>query len=110
VWFTLQVVGLPLERVRVLPIAPMLLFFALLNGGYLVGFTTASGQTIGKMLAGVRVVGETTGRVPLGSAVLRAAATLLTIASLGIGYVPALSGGERRTLHDRLARTRVVRK
>ncbi len=48
--------GLRLDEVRLLPIVPMGAFLLLLNGGYLTMFTAAGGQTIGKMLAGTRVV------------------------------------------------------
>ena len=71
------------------------------------GFTTASGQTIGKMLAGIRVVGLHSARVPLGNAIVRAAACLLTILSLGLGFLPAFTSRDRRAFHDRLAGTRV---
>ena len=37
---------------------PLGVFLLLLNGGYLTIFTTAGGQTIGKMIAGIRVVAD----------------------------------------------------
>jgi uncharacterized RDD family membrane protein YckC len=109
-FFTLRLTGLTFAQVGQLSLVPLAAFLLLLDGGYLVGFTTASGQTIGKMLTGVRVVADTTQRVPLGSAVARTAAMLLTVLSLGVGYVPALAGRDRRALHDRLSGTRVVRR
>ena len=42
------------------------MFLSLLNGGYLVVFTVAGGQTLGKMAAGIRVVGVEHVRVPVG--------------------------------------------
>ena len=108
VYFTLRVAGLDARDILRLPLLPLLGFFAILNGGYLVGFTAASGQTMGKMLTGVRVVGESGGRVPLGHAIVRAVAWGLSVLPLGLGCLPALSGAGR-TLHDRLANTRVVR-
>jgi uncharacterized RDD family membrane protein YckC len=108
VYLTLGLTGLDFSRLTTLPLVPLVAFLLLLNGGYVAGFTTASGQTIGKMLAGIRVVGEQTTRVPLAAAVLRTAALLLTVGSLGIGYLPALGGRDRRAWHDRLAGTRVL--
>jgi uncharacterized RDD family membrane protein YckC len=108
--FTLRLTGLDMEHMTALPLIPFAAFLMLLNGGYLVGFTTASGQTIGKMLTGVRVIGEHTRRVPLGNAIVRAAGVLLTLLSLGLGYLPSFFGRDRCALHDRLAGTRVVRK
>jgi len=109
VYFTLWLARLPLEDVGRLPLLPLVAFFALLNGGYAVGFTTASGQSIGKMLFGVRVVTEAGGRVPLGQAVGRFAATVASALTLGLGLLPVFSPPARRTLTDRLSHTRVVR-
>jgi uncharacterized RDD family membrane protein YckC len=93
---------------------PLGTFLLLLAGGYIISFTVAGGQTIGKMATGVRVVpiaerDPGTARVTLGSAVLRAVGCLVSILTGGLGYVPALVSHDHRALHDRLADTRVVR-
>lgn len=108
-YFTLRICRLPASNVRVLPLVPLVAFFALLNGGYLALFTGAGGQTLGQMAAGVRVVSETVSRVSPGQAASR---TLLLAASLlpaGLGLVSVLVNGGRRGLHDCLSGTRVVR-
>jgi uncharacterized RDD family membrane protein YckC len=66
------------------------------------------------MAAGTRVVSADSAarvreRVTFEQAVLRAAASVVSALPLGLGFVPALFGGERRALHDRLADTRVVK-
>jgi uncharacterized RDD family membrane protein YckC len=96
--------------VRVLPIAPTVAFLLLVGLGYLLLFTAAGGQTIGKMSTGIRVVpGAGRGlRVPLGTAVVRAAAYLASLLPLGLGLAPIVLTADRRALHDRLADTRVV--
>jgi uncharacterized RDD family membrane protein YckC len=109
VYFTLWLARLPLEDVGRLPLLPLITFFALLNGGYAVGFTTASGQSLGKLLFGVRVVTDAGGRVPLGQAIGRFAATVVSALTLGLGLLPVFSPPARRTLTDRLSHTRVVR-
>lgn len=106
---TLAVIGAPWSRVTSLRWLPLCMFFALLNGGYLVAFTVASGQTIGKMVTGVRVVGETSLRVPVAQAVVRASVLALAVAPFGLGYVPALVTRSARGIHDRLSNTRVIR-
>jgi uncharacterized RDD family membrane protein YckC len=108
--FTLRLTGLPatLDGLSRLPVAPLLGFLALLNGGYLTMFIAASGQTMGKMAMGVKVVPMEGEAVPFGHAVLRAILWLLTIVPLGIGALPALITDDRRALHDRLANTRVI--
>lgn len=112
--FTLEICDLTAFQVLSLPLAPLLSFLALLNGGYLSTFVAASGQTIGKMAAGIRVVpadpaARPSEGVSLGHAVVRAAGYLVSLLPLGLGFVPALVGPDRRALHDRLADTRVVK-
>jgi len=113
-YFTLKICGFASRELLLLPIVPLVAFLALLNGGYFVAFIAAGGQTIGKMAAGIKVVpaadaGAWTDRVPLGTAFLRAAACLISLAPAGAGLLPALLTADRRAVHDRLAHTRVVK-
>jgi len=108
-YLTLGIVGLSMADVFALPPIPMGAFLMLLNGGYLVAFTAANGQTIGKMLFGVRVIGDDQQRVDIPGAFLRTAGILLTLVTFGIAYLPALVSRDGRALHDRLARTRVIK-
>src|SRR5579872_2283117 len=110
VYFTLKICDMTFLQVRALPMAPLLAFFALLNGGYFATFVAAGGQTIGKMAAGTRVVPADPAsavweRVSFGQAVIRALGYLASLLPAGLGFVPALVGRERRALHDRLADT-----
>jgi uncharacterized RDD family membrane protein YckC len=107
-WLTLRVAGVSLAEWRLLPLVPLGGFLFLLDTAYLVTFTAASGQTIGKMLCGVRVVYGEHGRVPFGHAVLRSVAVLLCVIPAGLGLLPVFMDPERRGAHDRLAGTRVV--
>jgi uncharacterized RDD family membrane protein YckC len=114
VYFTLRICDMTFAQTLSLPKAPLMSFFALLNGGYLSTFVAAGGQTIGKMAARTRVVpadpaAPASERVSFGQAVVRAAASLVSLLPAGLGFLPALVGRERRALHDRLADTRVVR-
>jgi uncharacterized RDD family membrane protein YckC len=117
VYFTLKICDLPFAEISRLPLAPLVSFLALLHGGYAAAFVAAGGQTIGKMAAGTRVVpaiaadgsDERGGRVSFGYAVVRAAAYVVSALPVGLGFVPAFVGRERRALHDRLADTRVVK-
>ncbi|MGI8671652.1 MAG: RDD family protein [Luteitalea sp.] len=107
-WLTLRVAGLTLAEWRVLRLVPLGGFLFLLDTAYLVTFTAASGQSIGKMLAGVRVVDQSEGRVPFGHAVLRSVVLLLCALPFGLGLLPLLFDAEARGPHDRLAGTRVI--
>ena len=108
VWLTLRVAGVELPQWRLLPLVPLIGFLFLLDTAYLVTFTAASGQTIGKMLSGVRVVYGEHARVPFGHAVLRSVALLVCVLPLGLGLLPMFLDATRRGPHDRLAGTRVV--
>ena len=112
IYLTLRIFDLELGDAMVLPKLPMLAFFLLLNGGYLVLFTAAGGQTIGKMATGIRVVPqspEPAVRVPFSTAVLRAAAYLASLLPAGLGFLPIVFSADGRAVHDRLAHTRVVK-
>lgn len=107
--FTLRLCGLTTAELSVLPLVPLVGFFALINGGYFAAFTAAGGQTIGKMAFGLRVVDERHRPVTPGPAVLRAIGCLVSVISLGLGFLPALLADGGRTLEDRLADTHVIR-
>jgi uncharacterized RDD family membrane protein YckC len=114
IYLTLRLCGLTPAELRVLPAVPLGAFLLLLAGGYIICFTVAGGQTIGKMATRIRVVPVPerdggNGRVALGSAVLRAVGCLVSVLTAGLGYLPALVSHDHRALHDRLADTRVVR-
>jgi uncharacterized RDD family membrane protein YckC len=108
-YFTLRLCRLAAIEVFILPVAPLLLFFLILNGGYLLAFTAAGGQTIGKMAVGIKVVAADAGPLTLGQAAVRAIGCILGVVPAGLGFVPFLLVPGRRALHDRLAGTWVVK-
>jgi uncharacterized RDD family membrane protein YckC len=110
VYFTLRVCRLAAADLRVLPVWPLLGFLALLNGGYVAALTAVSGQTMGKMAFGLRVVSSDGRPVSTGQAIVRAVLLLVSAVPAGLGLVPALFDRGRRGVHDRLAGTRVVRR
>ena len=110
-YLTLRVAGLQntMADIRVLPIIPFGGFLALLAFGYVAAFTVAGGQTIGKMLLSLRVIGDDGRPIDAAGGMLRAAGCMLVPLTLGLSYVPALVTADHRALHDRIAGTRVVR-
>ena len=105
---TLRMLELPLTSWRQLPVAPMAGFLALLAFVYAAAFTAIGGQTIGMMAAGVRVVRASGDSPGAAVAVRRTLAGVVTLATLGLGFLPALFGSRRLALHDRVTGTRVV--
>lgn len=109
-YLTLKVTGLQstLEDLRVLPPIPFVGFLALLAFGYVSAFTVAGGQTIGKMVLSLRVIGDDGRPIDAAGGMLRAAGCMLVPVTLGLSYLPALFTSDHRAIHDRLAGTRVV--
>jgi uncharacterized RDD family membrane protein YckC len=87
-------------------IATCTLLFAAL---YVIVLHSLEGQTIGKLLVRVRVVGLDGAPPPLGTSVLRFFAYGASLVPFGMGFVMAGLRGDRRALHDLLAGTRVER-
>jgi uncharacterized RDD family membrane protein YckC len=109
-YLTLRVTGLQntVEDLRVLPPVPLIGFIATLTFGYVAAFTVAGGQTIGKMMFSLRVIGDDGRAVDAAGGMLRALGCMLVPITLGLSYLPALFTSDHRALHDRLAGTRVV--
>jgi uncharacterized RDD family membrane protein YckC len=84
-------------------------YLGLLAVFYASYFTGTTGQTPGKLVTGLRVVGST-GRPPAyPMAAARAVAGLVGVAAAGLGCLPMAFDPAARALHDRLFHTRVVR-
>ncbi len=108
VYFTLEICGISIDEIGLVPKAPLIAFLLVQNGGYLIAFT-AGGQTIGKLIAGIKVIGENDTPLDLGRAARRTLMWALLAIPAGLGFLTALFSADRRGLHDRFADTRVVR-
>ncbi|MDI1241272.1 MAG: RDD family protein [bacterium] len=68
-----------------------------------------TGQSLGKMAAGLRIVTSDGGHPASGSLLIRQTlGYLLTFASLGLGFLFSVFSSKGRALHDYLAGTQVV--
>ncbi len=105
VWLTLRLAGLDLQSFGALPLLPLVAFLCLLDVGYLAGLTAAGGQTIGKMVWGLRVADAAGGTVSLPRALAR---TVWTPVSMTVGILWIFLGRDGRALHDVLSHTRVM--
>ncbi len=76
---------------------------------FFAGFWTHGGQTLGMKSWRIRLVADDGGPVRWGTALLRCLTALLSWACLGAGFWSALLDAERRTWHDRLSGTHLVR-
>jgi len=109
VYLTMQICGITIGEIDILPKGPLLAFLLLQNGGYLVAFT-AGGQTLGKMAAGIRVVSsEEDAALDVGRALMRTLMWFVLAVPAGLGFLTAILSRDHRGLHDKFAGTRVVR-
>jgi uncharacterized RDD family membrane protein YckC len=77
--------------------------------GYFAWFWSASGQTPGDRVLGLRVLRESTGEpISFGRAVVRVFGVVLSALVFCLGFVIILFDDRRRALHDRLVRTIVI--
>lgn len=79
-----------------------------IQAAYQIGFLGAFGATPGKMLCKLQVVRPDGSPLTYGRATGRFFAEMLTGFTLTIGYIIAAFDDQRRTLHDRVADTRVI--
>lgn len=108
VYLTTRIAGLGVADVTALPLVPLGVFLFGIDAAYLFVFTFQGGQTLGKMALGLRVEGVD-GPLTAGRALLRVLAALAGSAALGLGFVVAGWRHDRRTFHDQVAGTRVVK-
>jgi uncharacterized RDD family membrane protein YckC len=84
-------------------------YLFLLIGLYFVGSWRRHGQTLAMKTWSLRLVGANGARITLLQAMLRYACAWPCLALGGIGILYALFDRDRQFLHDRLARTKIVR-
>lgn len=75
---------------------------------YYVLFLGAKGATPGKMAVKIKVVSPSGDKIGYGQAFIRYIGIFISGIILGIGYFMAFGDDEKRTLHDRIASTRVI--
>jgi uncharacterized RDD family membrane protein YckC len=83
------------------------LFTLLFTAMYTTALHALTGQTLGKLAFGVRVVSHEGGPLPVGAALLRWLAYSVSMAPLGFGFLMAGLRHDKRALHDLIAGSRV---
>ena len=94
-------------------IATLISLFAVqlgLSTAYTIWFVGKYGATPGKMALSLTIVTGDGSRMTYGLATKRFFAEMLSALTMYIGYLLALFDEEKRTLHDRICDTRVIRK
>ncbi|MBT8357823.1 MAG: RDD family protein [Desulfobacterales bacterium] len=86
------------------------LFSFAISAGYDIWFVGRFAATPGKMACKIKIVTPDGGRVSYSRALGRHFAKWISSMILGIGFLMAAFDDEKRTLHDRICETRVIRK
>ena len=107
-YFTLRMAALAPDEWRLLPLSPFFAFLFLIKLAYYWAFTVIGGQTIGKMAMHIRVIADGGSAVAPATAFQRTLIATISVLTLGATFLPALLAVDRRAMHDRVARTRVV--
>ncbi len=76
---------------------------------YLIGLWTWRGTTIGNIVFGLKIVRTDGQPLTLGVAIVRALASLLSLAVMGLGFFWIIWDPEKQAWHDKIAGTLVVR-
>jgi uncharacterized RDD family membrane protein YckC len=81
-----------------------------LNFSYKTVMVGKYGGTLGKLALGLRVVRTDGSKVSMGLAAGRYFAEIISVITVGIGYIIAAFDDEKRALHDHICSTRVIYK
>ncbi|HVG77088.1 MAG TPA: RDD family protein, partial [Patescibacteria group bacterium] len=85
------------------------LFTLIFAAAYWTVLHAVAGQTLGKSVVGVRVVGTDGALLTFGPSLLRYLASVLSLATCGFGFLMAALRRDKRALHDLIAGSRVER-
>jgi len=76
---------------------------------YVIGFWTWRGQTLGKMVMGIKIVETDGSPIGIGRAILRYVGYLVSTIIICIGYLMIAWDSKKQGLHDKIAGTYVVK-
>jgi len=109
IWFGGWLGGEINDQVRALAAGSGALIVVSTGFLYFTLFAGSSGQTPGKRLFGLKIVRETGEEMTYGRACLRSIYWIVSLLLFSIGFVMIAFNKQKQGLHDRLARTYVVR-
>ncbi len=101
--------GAPLSGSLIWVMATVMLTFLVGGTIYCVACSATSGQTLGKMSVGIKIIRTDSSPLDIRSAILRFLGTVLCVATLGVGFILIAFDSHKQGLHDRIADTYVVK-
>jgi uncharacterized RDD family membrane protein YckC len=109
IWFGGRLGGEINDQVRALAAGSGALIVMSTGFLYFTFFAGSSGQTPGKRLFGLKIIRETGEEMTYGRACLRSIYWIVSLLLFSIGFVMIAFNKQKQGLHDKLARTYVVR-
>ena len=101
--------GAPLTGRFIWLASVVVLIFLIVATIYFVGCWASTGQTLGKLSLGIKVIRTDSSPVDLRCSFIRFLAGMLCVFTLGIGFIMIAFDGKKQGWHDRLADTYVVK-
>ncbi len=109
IWFGGRLGGEINDQVRALAAGSGVLIVVSSGFLYFTFFAGSSGQTPGKRLFGLKIIRETGEEMTYGRACLRSICWIVSLLLFSIGFLMIAFNKQKQGLHDKLARTYVVR-
>ena len=88
---------------------PQLVANTLINAFYFIYFHALTGQTVGKLALGLKVVNRDGGAIGFGRATVRYFGSLISLLFAGLGFAWIAFDGRKQGWHDKMAGSFVVR-
>ncbi len=101
--------GEPISKSVIWVMATIMLTFLIAGTIYCVACSAATGQTLGKMSVGIKIIRTDSSPLDIRFAVLRFLGSILCVATAGIGFIMIAFDSHKQGLHDRIADTYVVK-
>lgn len=101
--------GAPVSGATIWLFSMISLVFLIGSTIYYIASWATTGQTVGKMSMSIKIIRTDSSPLDLRCAVIRFLGSILTISSLGIGFIILAFDSRKQSLHDRIADTYVVK-
>lgn len=101
--------GAPVSGSTIWLMAVIMLVFLIGSTVYFIAMWVATGQTVGKLTMGIKVIRTDSSPLDLRDAVIRFLGSIITVATLGIGFIALAFDSHKQALHDKIADTYVVK-
>ncbi len=101
--------GAPISSGAIWLSATILLALLVASTVYFIACSAASGQTVGKLSLGIKIIRTDSSALDLRYALIRFVGGVLCMATLGIGFLVIAFDSHKQGMHDRMADTYVVK-